>query len=189
MPEIRRILARLAGAAAALAIVLGGALASRAQIGQPPSHAELRLALRAASARLEVCRDRTAQELATLPAHLRQLQDCDEQAIDYRLAVQIDDQPGSDRLVSHSGVRHTRPLAIESAMKVTPGRHRVRVAFEPVRPAGFDDAPVDDDAAALRLLTAFRGLPSPRLDQAIDFAAGRAVLVTLDEDGALRLAR
>jgi hypothetical protein len=188
MPEIRRALARLAGAAAALAIVLAVALASRARIGTPPRHAELRLALRAASARLEVCRDRTAEELAALPAHLRQLQDCDEQAIDYRLVVQIDDRPGRDRLVSHSGVRHTRPLAIESAFEVSPGRHRVRVAFEPVRPADLGSASVDE-AAAGRLLAAFRALPAPRLDETVDFAAGRAALVTLAEDGSLRLLR
>jgi hypothetical protein len=46
-----------------------------------------------------------------------------------------------------------------------------------------------DEAAAGRLLAAFRALPAPRLDETVDFAAGRAALVTLAEDGSLRLAR
>lgn len=192
MPELRRLLSRLAGGAAALAIFAAVALASRAELGTPPRRSELRLALRAERARLEVCRQRSAEELARLPAHLRALEDCDELAIDYRLTVDIDGEKLLDQVVSHRGVRRTRPLAIEQALAVSPGEHRVGLAFAPILPPELGERALEDTAGKSTrepLREAFRALPAPALRQDLDFQAGRAVLVTLTDDGALRVAR
>jgi hypothetical protein len=193
MPEGRALVRGLAGGAVALALVAGVALASRVEIGAPPRGAELRLALRAARARVEICRERSADELARLPAHLRAAEDCDELAIDYRLTVDIDRVRRLDRTVSHRGVRHTRPLAVEEDLEVSPGRHRVGAHFTPVRPAELEASRDEGDetatAADARLLAAFDALPAAGLVEEVDFTSGRALLVTLGEDGALRLAR
>ncbi len=192
MSEVERWLARAAGAAAALAIVAGVALASRAEMGEPARGAELRLALRAARARLEICRQRTAEELARLPAHLRAPEDCDEVAIDYRLVVEIDGERRLDQVVSHRGVRRTRPLAVEEAVAIPPGRHGLEVTFLPVRPPELGETSANQPGeghSGDSWLEAFRALPAPRLVGQVDFRSGRAVLVTLADDGTLQMAR
>jgi hypothetical protein len=195
MLDGRTLLKGLAGGAVALGLVAGVALASRVEIGAPPRRAELRLALRAARARLEICRARSADELARLPAHLRAAEDCDELAVDYRLTVDVDGVRRLDRTVSHRGVRHTRPLAVEEDLEVSPGRHRIEARFTPVRPAELessrrDEEQEDDEAAArARLLDAFDALAAPGLVEEVEFRSGRAVLVTLGEDGVLRVTR
>lgn len=184
MPDVRALLKGLAGGVAAAGLVAGVALASRVEIGAPPRGAELRLALRAARARVEICRARSAEELARLPAHLRAAEDCDELAVDYRLTVDVDGLRRLDTTVSHRGVRHTRPLAVEEDLEVSPGRHRIETRFLPVRPAGLEAS-----AAHAGFQKAFDELPAPGLDEEIEFRSGRAVLVTLGDDGTLRLAR
>ena len=186
MPELSRWLARIAGAGLALGALAGVALASRAQVGSPPRGSELRLALRAARARLEICRERTAEELERLPAHLRTREDCEERAIDYRLSVAIDGTPRLERVVSHRGVRHTRPLTVEVGLAVPPGRRDVTVSFEPIR---LPELASDSTEISARLAAEFGALAAPVLREPIEFPEGRAVLVTLGEDGVLRVAR
>jgi hypothetical protein len=138
-------------------------------VGEPAPGSALRLALRTAAARVEVCRDRTAAELAALPAHMRQVRVCTETAVDYRLTVALDGVSRLDRRVEHRGVRRTRPLAVDAELPVSAGHHRVEVDFLPIDPPA--------EAAAT--------LPAPRFDAEVDFAAGRVVLLSLAPSGEL----
>jgi hypothetical protein len=198
MPELRGILWGAAGAGVAVALVTGVALASRAEIGVPAPASELRLALRAAHARLEICSERSDDELAELPAHFRVRRECEEVAVDYRLTLVMDGVSRIDRRVSHRGVRRTRPLAVDEAIPVAAGRHRVELVFVPEPPPEMDSDDVEgeeDDAddgegedESARLRAAFAALAAPRFAAEIDFRAGRAELLVLDEKGAFRLA-
>jgi hypothetical protein len=191
----RRLLAATAGAAAALAVFCGVALAARVEVGRRADHAELRLALRATGARLELFRERSDAELARLPAHLRQRRVREDLAIDYRLTVEIDGVRRLERLLAHRGVRRTRPLTLDEALVVAPGRRLVEVAFVPIRPpsegweenddGGDDDSDDDEDAADPRLARAFAALPAPQLEEEIDFLPGRAEVVVLGPSGLL----
>ncbi|MBZ0102439.1 MAG: hypothetical protein K8I65_09795 [Thermoanaerobaculia bacterium] len=168
-------LARLLRAALRLAVPLGlmAAVSTLAHlpVGAPPEEAALRLALRTGAARVEICRDRTAAELAALPAHMRQVRVCDETAIDYRLRVAIDGAVRLDRRVTHRGVRRTRPLVVDVDLPVAPGVRRLEVEFLPV------DPPVD----------AAESLPAATFAESVDFAPGRILLLALEADGGLRL--
>ena len=136
--------------------------------------------MRTAIARLEICRDRTSEELAALPAHLRALRICSETAIDYRLVVLVDGETRLDRTVRHRGVRHTRPLAVDLAIAVDPGRRLVDVRFEP------DDA-MAAAKAATGLTEEYDKLPQLRLTAEMDFSSGRARLVHINEGGVLEV--
>lgn len=204
MPDLGRWARVSGGAAFALGAVAAVALASRLPVGADPGHAELRLALRTAAARLEVCRERSDEELERLPAHFRVRRECDEIPVDYRLTVEVDGESRLDRVVSHRGVRRTRPLAVDEAFTVQPGRRRVEIAFLPVPPSRLaaaaseggrepeddeDDEGDGDDGEVDRgrgeLAEAFAALAAPRLAAEIEFRPGRAELIVLGESGVL----
>lgn len=169
MPELARWGIRALRVVVPLAMMSAVAAIAHLPVGEPASGSALRLALRTAAARVEVCRDRTAAELAALPAHMRQVRICTETAVDYRLTVAVDGAARLDRRVEHRGVRRTRPLAVDAELPVAAGRHRVTVDFLPIDPPA--------EAAAT--------LPAPRFDAEVDFAAGRVVLLSLGAKGEL----
>lgn len=162
---------RLALAALRLAVAVGLMAAigvvAHLPLGRPAQDAGLRLALRADRAKIEICRDRSAEELAALPAHMRQARICQETAVDYRLRVVIDDRQRLERTVRHRGVRRNRPLIADELLRLEAGRHRVVIDFSP---ALEEASPAEGSA-----------LPSYRLAETIDFPRGRIRIASLVE--------
>lgn len=174
-PEARPGAATLAlRAVVSLALVAGTALVARVPLGEPPRDAALRLALRTTHARLEVCREPSEQELAALPIHMRSPRICTETALDYHLTVKLDGTERLARTVSPSGLRRTRPLAVEATLPTPAGARHLELHFAPVPPP--PDSPPD-------LLAAYATLPALHLDTPIDLEPGRILLVTLTETG------
>jgi hypothetical protein len=170
VPEKLPIARLLAGLALALAVMAAVSALAHLPVGAARSDAALRVALRTARARVEVCRDLTAAELAALPAHMRQPRTCAETAVDYRLTVSVDGAPRLERRLAHRGVRRTRPLVAEELLPLPAGAHRVRVTLEPLDPPPGAE-----------------NLPRPVFDQSLEFAAGRIRLLAYDDDTGLRL--
>lgn len=161
--------APLARGAAALLLTAGfGAglawLSSR-PLGAEPRHAAVRLALRTALGNLEVCRERTADELAALPAHMRQGRVCEDRRPDYRLELAVDGEPVLATRVRPPGIHRDRPLTVDELVPVAPGRRRLAVRFAPDLAAAPAAGPTP---------------PAWRLDCATGLVAGRVLLVLLD---------
>jgi hypothetical protein len=148
------------------ALVAGVGLLAHLPLGATPDEAGLRVDLRTPHAKVEICEERGAEELAALPAHMRQARECRETAIDYRLRIAVDGVTLLDRPVRHRGVRRNRPLLAGELVRVAPGRHEVAIDFAPELPAGFAG-----DAGALR---------THRLAGSVDLAAGRVAVAALD---------
>jgi len=187
------------GGLASAAILVGVALLSRLPMGRAEVDSELRLALRTAAARIEICRDLTPEELAALPAHQRVPRTCEESPVDYRLTVTIDGAKRIDQSIRHRGIRRTRPLAVDEVLRVEPGARRIEVRFEPELSEFREregepgsDAESDDafrgEGAEARVSAALEKLSAPALDEVVEFAAGRARIVRIDERGALAIA-
>jgi hypothetical protein len=166
----RRIaLVALRLAVGALLVAGVGALA-HLPLGAAPADSALRVVLRTQHAKVEICRDRTAEELAALPAHMRQPRDCRETAVDYRLRVAIDGRTLVDRVVAHEGVRRNRPLVADESIPAAAGVHRIAVEFTPVSEiASTPGVPV---------------LPAASFDDTVELTAGRVQLLALAHDGA-----
>lgn len=120
---------------------LGGTLAALAGLGIAAlSHAPyrlrsgevamIRLTWRARPERIETCRTPSQEELAALPAHMRQQVICDGYSARYRLRVAVDGVAAREEVVRGSGLRHDRPIYILRDLPVAPGRHRIEVRFE-----------------------------------------------------------
>lgn len=159
----------------AVSLALAGLVAFlvRIPMGEPPEDAFLRLALRTASGRIETCRDRTPEELAELPAHMRQPRGCDRHLLPYRLTVAVDGEPRIDRVVQSPGVREDRPLVVDETLVLPPGRIRVEVVFVPEPAGGVSEGP---------LAEAWSQAPRYRLEESAELRAGRITLVTLDDE-------
>jgi len=152
-----------------MALVGAVGLLAHLPLGELRDGALLRLTLRSASAQVDVCRDRSAEELAALPVHMRQPRSCITTTVDYRLRIWIDGDPRLDRKVTHRGVRHNRPLIADADLPLSPGPHHVRVSFEPLPPPGLDPSQADS-------------LEHRTFDESVEFPAGGIRLVWLRDD-------
>lgn len=117
--------------ALSMGLVAGIGALAHLPLGSRSSEAALRVALRTQRARVEICRDRTEAELASLPVHMRQRRVCAETAANYRLVVRVDGVDRLDRLVTHRGIRRNRPLVVDELFAVAPGEHEVEIRFTP----------------------------------------------------------
>jgi hypothetical protein len=142
-------------------------------IGSATDHAALRVDLVTRHAKIELCRDRTDDELSGLPAHMRQRRDCSEIAVDYHLRITIDGEVRADRPIVHRGVRRNRPLIAEEMLAVPAGRHRVEIEFSPTAPTGQQ--------------ADLSSLPSHRFSRVIPCTAGRIEIVHLEEGELVRI--
>jgi hypothetical protein len=104
---------RAAGLALAVVLMAGLVWASNApMITNPSPRPRLRLAWSARPERIENCRQQSAEELARLPAHMRQAVACEGTTAEYRLQVRIEGALVADRVVHGGGLRRDRRLYV-----------------------------------------------------------------------------
>jgi hypothetical protein len=115
------------GLAATAAIVTGSDVALTLH---GSDQAMLRLAWSARPERIERCRERSEEELAQLPVHMRQRVSCEGASARYRLTVRDRGRLLSDRVVHGGGLRQDRRLYVFEELPLDPGDHRIEVLFE-----------------------------------------------------------
>ena len=122
---------RILGAALALALMAAIAWLSNAPITVHGSeHAVLRLAWSARPERIENCRQQTSEELARLPAHMRQPIVCEGATAEYRLTVTNGGQVVADVPVRGGGLRQDRGLYVFHEVPLHPGDDAIEVRFD-----------------------------------------------------------
>ncbi len=158
-----------------VSLLLAGLVAFLARIpmGEPLSDGVLRLALRTSSGRVEICRDRTVEELDKLPVHMRQPRSCDRHLVPYRLTVEVDGATRIDRVVTSAGIHEDRPLVYDEALDLPPGRIDLAIAFVPAESGRPPEGP---------LAEAWETAPRYRLAESAELRAGRITLVALDDE-------
>lgn len=137
--------------------------------------AAVRLTWRMAGQAIEDCRTLSEEELAEVPAHMRQPEVCESYVPPYRLRVQVDDEMIEDILVLAGGAHEDRPIYVYSELRVVPGPHELSVVFEQEVQA----APEAGDAAAADSAVTGERL---ELHETIDLAPGQVALITVDRE-------
>lgn len=89
--------------------------------------ARLRVAFSARPERIETCRTPSADELANVPAHMRQGVVCEGITASYRLEVRRDDSLVASALLRGGGLRHDRRLYALRELSVPSGRSTIDV--------------------------------------------------------------
>ena len=92
--------------------------------------AVLRLAWSARPERIENCRQQTAEELARLPAHMRQPVVCEGANAQYRLTVRSGGTLVADQVVRGGGLRQDRRLYVFHEIPLDPGDASIEVRFD-----------------------------------------------------------
>jgi hypothetical protein len=139
--------ARIAG----VALVVAGALAALGWGSRAPyasaasSDGLLRLSWRMRSESAQVCRARTPEELASLPAHMRTPEVCVTQDAVYRLELDVDDDEALVLRMHPHGARGDRPLFVFHERRLVPGEHDVRVRFHREHDGDEEDEDEDDE--------------------------------------------
>lgn len=124
-----------------------------------PHQALLRLSLLHPGVPLHDCRERSAEELAKIPAHMRAALDCPRERSPVRVRVTLDNRTIIDETVAPSGLSRDGAAAAYRRLAIPAGAHRLGVA-------------VNDDA---RHADVFR-----TAEQALQLAPGQVVLIDFD---------
>jgi hypothetical protein len=172
----------------ALAIlVAAGMLVALARLTRVPWRVEttprsvLRLSWRALGERIERCRPATADELAGVPAHMRQEVVCEDPKVaPYQLSVAVDGRELFAGLAEGSGVPGDRPMYVLREFDIAPGDHRVEVRFERegAAPTSQRDARNEPEREHEREVQRRAIPPVLHLDTTVTVPASAVLLVT-----------
>ena len=119
MTLVDRILG-LGLAAALLAVIVWGSNAPLT--AHRSGDGVLRVAWSARPERIETCRQRSDEELARLPQHMREPLVCEGTTAEYRLQVRVDGALVSDRVLRGGGLRRDRRLYVLEELPLPPGK-------------------------------------------------------------------
>lgn len=194
--QIIAALNRSVGAVLALGVLAGIVWASNAPV---PVHRSddgiLRLAWSVRPERIEKCRQRTAEELAQLPQHMRQAMSCEGTTAEYQLQLRVDGVLVAERLVRGGGLRRDRRLYVFEELPLRASQDiAIQVRLDRVEPAdaGADPAqlPLGRMDRATSSLVADSVPPHLLFEQRLRVWPREVVLVTYDRDRReLRLVR
>ena len=171
MSAVYRIVAGIVACAVVAAIVRASSVHVAAH---PSSDSQLRLTWSARPERIEDCRQRSEEELARLPQHMRQPLACEGTNAEYTLQVRVAGKLMVDRVVRGGGMRHDRRLYVLEEVPIPPGDNDIQVRFDRI-----GAAPPSAPAAALHLESV---PPHLDLEQRIAFHPREVVLVTYSSD-------
>jgi len=107
-------------------LVVGSALPYTANRDE---RALVRLSWRAVGEPVKECRVPTAEELASLPQHMRRSEICEARLSPFHLRVAIDGRVVFDDRILPSGARQDRPTYVFEEFPVAPGEHRLEIRF------------------------------------------------------------
>jgi len=178
----------------AVSAILLVALAKGARftLGEPNTEGMLRLSWRTLGQRVQVCRDYTTEERATLRQHMQLARTCTTSLLPYRLTVQLDDNAPVNLDVVPPGARGDRPLYVKEDFLLSPGEHTVRIAFLPYLEDETSDSGKATSVGAVEaakashmqeaLQEALAKAPRFHMDRTVRFTAGKIVLVDIKSD-------
>ena len=124
---------------AAFAVFVGYFSAAPAYQHLGPDEALLRLTFRHPGAIVSDCRQRSAEELAKLPPHLRAEQDCPRERSPVRVRVQLDGSLLYEDTFAPSGLRRDGAASGYYRLPIPAGEHHLKVQVnDDVRVDGFN---------------------------------------------------
>lgn len=117
--------------AAAIALTVGIALLSRVPAGAPIDDGLLRLSWRLSNQTVKNCRQRTQEELAKLPQHMRLNEICEYSPLSYRLNATVNGTQVIEKVITPGGLHGDRPIYVDYDLRLAPGSHEVQITFLP----------------------------------------------------------
>jgi len=130
-PEVPRLTRSLAGlAAAVLAVIVAGGVGIVSDLGYASPRvegSELIVTFKHPGRIEENCRERTPEELARIPVHMRQARVCDRERASVRMRVKMDDRVLVEKAYAPKGIWHDGNSVAVETIPVAPGAHAIEV--------------------------------------------------------------
>ena len=185
MARVRQVTAAALAIAALLAMVLLSRVTWRSS---DPDTAKLRVSWRIPAPSHRECRPPTEAELNGILSHMRPSEVCTDEAIPFRLTIQLNGDTLHTEPVEKSGSR-ARTITVYRSFLVSPGGHALDVAFLPELSSGMEPGVV----IASSTDSASDPADSPQdlamtLRTRVSAAPGDVILVSPDENGRLFIA-
>lgn len=190
------VLRRAVGIGLVAAATLALAAISRAPWrAHPEADGAVRVSLSARPDRVESCRTLTAEELAEVPAHMRQQVVCVGTAARYRLTIEVDRRNLADLALTGGGARQDRPIHVLREFPLPAGRHHLSVRMVRTDSIPAEAGPDAPDPEGERGISRDRDTRESEerdrrrreampvrlsLDTILDVMPGRVILVTYD---------
>lgn len=177
-------------AAAALAVAALAALVLLSRVtwrSSDPDAAEVRISWRMPAPSERQCRPPTEAELRGVLPHMRPTEVCTDEAIPFRLTIQLDGDTLHSEPVARSGPR-ARTITVYRSFPLSPGSHVLDVAFLPESPAGAEGGVADPpglNAAPGSAVSQLRRDFAKTLNTRVAPRPGDVILVSPDENGRL----
>lgn len=106
-----------------------------------PGQAEIKLAFKHTSQRVQECHKRTQEELMKLPPNMRRPQDCPRNRAPIYIELLLDDQFLATRTFVSPGLSHDMATFVYAKFALPAGRHKLTVRMrDSIRTEGFDYA-------------------------------------------------
>lgn len=128
----------------------------------PQDQALIKLTFSHAGKHMQPCRERSAEELAALPKHLRKKQDCPRERSPIDVEMKLDGKVIYSATISPSGLSHDLASPVYERIRLSAGEHRLQVSMR-------DD--IHSEAYNYTLDQAVTMLPAQIL--VIDFDSGK----------------
>ena len=174
---------RILGAIVAAGLVAGLVRASSAPlIVHPSNDGLLRLAWSARPERIQKCRQRSDEELARLPQHMRQPLACEGTTAEYRLQVRVDGALVVERIIRGGGLRRDRRLYVFEELPLRAGiETAIDVRVDRVEPDAGPPAVSDAESSGPRV-----DFVPPHLafERRLRVAPRQVVMITYDRERA-----
>jgi hypothetical protein len=194
--------ARVVGVLLAIGATVALTRASSTPLSPYGEQAVLRLAWTARPERIEDCRQQSDEDLAKVPAHMRQSVACVGTSASYRLELRWNDRVILQQTVRGGGLRHDRPLYIFRDIDLPPGDAAIRVQFDRTesvpstahrdpssheRDEAHHTTAINDDRRRRELEERSRGReeaipPSLSLERSLKLESRKVILVTYDAE-------
>lgn len=127
---MRRLLRRSGAVALAAAVTASiGWLSQAPYDAASGEQALLRLSWRIRGAKVEECRELSAEERQQLPPHMQLDEICEGRVAPYHLSLVVDDRRLISDTVRAEGARQDRPIYVFQELRLPPGRHTLQVTF------------------------------------------------------------
>ena len=180
MTVLHRVTGLALGLAATASIVSGSYVAMTLH---GSDQAMLRLAWSARPERIERCRQQSEEELARLPAHMRQPVVCEGASAEYRLSVRLDGRVVAEQVVRGGGLRQDRKLYVFRELPLDPGDRWIEVRFDRLGPddAAGGNRPAGGEIVPSHVVFDQRVRLRPREVILVTYAPERQALVGIQE--------
>jgi hypothetical protein len=126
--QISRILGQVAFYALFIAFI-GYFATSPAYTFLPQGQALIKLTFSHAGQRKQPCRERSAEELAEMPKHLRKKKDCPRERSPIDVEMTLDGKVIYSATISPSGLSHDLASPVYERIRLPAGEHRLQVSM------------------------------------------------------------